>query len=343
MNLGFARYKYPVEGLARGYLSSAYYIWKALKGLGPVTLEDVQMGNPPAPVLQPKRTLHYVPPHWFKPLKGSSNVYFTMWEADNLPEIFKEKIPLAETLIVPSTHNQKVWKQHGWDAFLAPLGVHKSFLQVDPHRSPLKGKTPENPLRFLFVGSQTPRKGWHLIGPAFEQAFGGMLEDANVKLVIKTMFTGHNGRPTVVPSENGKIIVDTRDLTETQMLGLYHWSDVMVFPSAGEGFGLPPLQSMATGGLAVSTDTTGLADFINPLTAMVIPRTREVELNYGAGVEQIKIPTAETLAGILRTVYDEWGGPGIETVRKAGIIKARGFTWENTARKIVEAVKKGKP
>jgi glycosyltransferase involved in cell wall biosynthesis len=353
LTLGFARYPFVGKGagLARGFLSTVFYIYKHLEQKA--TLQDVpilkvatrdesgnlvmsRMVNSYASALLPKELLHVAAPGWFHPLKGTRNHFFTMWEADKLPEEFVETLNGAQSWIVPSQHNKALWARYGFDAKVVPLGVHEAYTLGDPDRSRLAGPGGSRPLRFLFVGSQSPRKGWPVIAPAYAKAFSEMVPNANVQLIVKTI--QNEGEGKLIRSEDGKVLVDTRDLSATEMLGLYRYADVFLFPSLGEGFGLPPLEAMASGALAVSTANTGLSDFIDDGTAFVIPQTIPAELQYGTEAQQIMLPSVDKLAEMLAYVYQQWGTPDVETRRQSGCIRARSLTWDNTCTKLLEAI-----
>jgi GT2 family glycosyltransferase len=84
---------------------------------------------------------------------------------------------------------------------------------------------------------------------------------------------------------------------------------VFVQTSVHEGFCLPPLEAMATGGAVVCTDAHGNRDFCVDGVNCLIPE-----------------PTTESVGGALRRVLEDRGLR--ERLGRAGIETAAGFAWE---------------
>jgi len=108
---------------------------------------------------------------------------------------------------------------------------------VDPIWTPKK-RAVEGTFKFLHQGGEANRKGVTEAMKAVRLAFPGK-ED--VELNLKIISPGWNiGRLRRVKIHNGAI--DINDLIQ-----MYHDNHAYVYPSWGEGFGLTPLQAMATG------------------------------------------------------------------------------------------------
>lgn len=105
-------------------------------------------------------------------------------------------------------------------------------------------------------------------------------------------------------------------IADEDLPALYSAADLFVYPSLYEGFGLPPLEAMACGTPAVTSNVSSLPEVVGDAALTVNPL--DVEVIAGA-MEQIL-----TDAHLRRTL----------TAR--GLERAREFTWERTARLTLE-------
>lgn len=108
---------------------------------------------------------------------------------------------------------------------------------VDPIWEP-KPRVVEDKFKFLHVGGEAARKGARDTMVSFRKAFP---RDKNVELDMKIISKGWN----IGHISRINIINERTSLTD--LIALYHSAHVYVYPSYGEGFGLTPLQAMATG------------------------------------------------------------------------------------------------
>ncbi len=94
---------------------------------------------------------------------------------------------------------------------------------------------------------------------------------------------------------------------------LYAAARVFVYPSIEEGFGLPPLEAMASGTPVISSAVSSMSEVLSGAAVLVDPRDPEA--------------IAEAIVSVL-------GNPRrAEELRAAGLERARRFTWERTAAK----------
>ena len=188
------------------------------------------------------------------------NIGYATFETFKPPVRWVSTLNQNDAVICPSDFNCKVFKNQGirrpivhiphgldvskWNKDVAPMFSHKEFT-------------------FLFVGTWRKRKGYDLLIEAWIKAFG---KDDNVRLVIKTDKTDKAKRDTerILSSfekESAPILFESEVLSEAQMPSFYKSADCLVSPNLGEGFGLPPLQSMAVDVPVIVTNFSGCCDY----------------------------------------------------------------------------------
>lgn len=320
--ISWRAYRMPLEGLARGYLVSAFHLWQTLHRLTDVAdcVCEKQATH--------DTVLHYCPPHFYQPIPNRRNVLFTMWEGDRLPRAEIEVLRTVHGVIVPSNYCREVFEGYGLRPHVVPLGLPPAYLEQQPP------DRRTGAVSFMFLGARTARKGTQIVGPAWRKAFGEIDSQADVYLYMKTI---SDDDPKIEAHFGGRVTLDSRDLPSEEVQTLYRMHDVFIFPSVGEGFGLPVLEAMASGCLVISTDAGGLAEFVNDETALVLQRSRTVKADYGIEID-LGVPTVAGLSSLMLRAYREWGSPELERIRQNGIEKARGYTWEKSARLLLESL-----
>jgi len=298
------------------------------EGLAAALGDDLRVVRIDRPEVWGDLALHMGPTDIFLPIEGQRNVLYSMWEARALPEPYAENLRRADAWLVPSQFCQRIWHRHGVVARIVPLGISDNFCFLHHGRPPMP-----RTLRFLWVGSDQLRKGWQLIGEAWAEAFRA---GEDVSLRIKCIGDG-----SVQEHYGGRVVIDRRDLAEEELAALYHNSDVFLFPSYGEGFGLPVLEAMATGCLVVAPDSSSLRSFVRESTAVVIPRTRKATI-VASRAEKDEVTVHEIVHGAgdltiaLRQAYEGW--PAHEARRTAGALMARTYTWDSAVAQLVDAL-----
>ena len=254
----------------------------------------------------------------------------TMWEYSTLPDIFIKQISFTDvTLIVPSRHNYRVFKQYFpyKKIFYVPLGYDKRFAY--------KKRKVNGNFRFLFSGAPAVRKGWFVLAKAFEEAF--TLCD-QVELYIKSSPNpnGHEDLFNIGGYKN--IIFDMRALSIEELINLYYSAHVFVFPSFGEGFGLTPLEAIASGLVTLSSDATGMGDFISSKTAIKL-YTRKKLLDFEGGWRcQCDVVDLKDLIRSLKYVYNSYESVYNRLFPYAAKYVDETFSWDKTADGIIDVI-----
>jgi len=172
-------------------------------------------------------------------------VALTMFESTLLPDGWSDALNKCDAVIVPSNFLVDIFKANGVTVpiIVVPLGISEAFRHV-------RQRPDDGPLTFLAIGDRGLRKGWSKAVLMFNRVFG---DDMNYRLIIKA-------RDFPANFTNPNIEVIREDYTDEQMAELYGRCHVMIFPSCGEGFGLPPREFAATGGVVMATNWGGTAD-----------------------------------------------------------------------------------
>jgi glycosyltransferase involved in cell wall biosynthesis len=105
-------------------------------------------------------------------------------------------------------------------------------------------------------------------------------------------------------------------LPEETLAVMYRLAGVFVFPSLYEGFGLPPLEAMASGTPVVTSNVSSLPEVAGDAAVLVDP------------YDPVAIAD-----GIYSVLADEWLR---RELRRKGLARARQFSWETSIRRVRE-------
>lgn len=152
--------------------------------------------------------------------------------------------------------------QFGANAFIKS-GVPKEKIHIFEHGvdgqiwKPKKRKA-NGPIRFLHVDSGSPRKRGDFTTDAFKAAFGNSTDyELTRKYSYGDMSNLDWFDDNVLKNAGDWQDLNVRHIKENlsleQLVNLFHFHDVLIYPSEGEGFGLIPLQALATGMPVIST------------------------------------------------------------------------------------------
>jgi len=251
----------------------------------------------------------------------------TMFEATRLPEGWVEKLnTYADQVIVPCTWNAQVFRENG---VTAPLDVAR--WGIDPgdywplERSREKGR----PYTFLWSGTPDGRKGWDVAYRAFRLAFG---DDPGARLVLhfrQLLPQGLQG----IKDPNVELLVGLFGRPRLRLS--LRDADCYVFPSRGEGWGLPPREAAATGLPVIATDYGGLAEEIDewgiPIRVKGMSRAAYGEWDdIGEWVD----PDVDDVAAKMRYCY-EHRSLAKQSGADAAQWLAKRATWARTAREML--------
>jgi glycosyltransferase involved in cell wall biosynthesis len=172
-------------------------------------------------------------PHWWKFSKGPYKIGYHPWESTALLPGWKQKMNATDEIWTPSPLIANWYR----DLMGITVPIHVYEHGIDHIWTPKK-REPEE-IKFLHVGAEASRKGGWDVVTCFRKAFP---QRAGKRLTLKMIKSGWNGVP-----ELGGIRYVNKKMDFPELQDLFYTHDVYVYPSWGEGFGLTPLQAMATG------------------------------------------------------------------------------------------------
>ena len=234
----------------------------------------------------------------FRKLPTPYKIGITMYESDdpleNLPE-WRHDCTCLDMLIVPSEHSKKVFGKF----VKAPIKVLP--LAVNPYYYVAKKKqVRKRPFTFGMHGTLTGRKSPLELIEAFQKAFP---TEQDVQLQLKTRLGvfGFAQQEHVPQRADRRIKIIDKDWLHPKLRSwLVNTIDVYVFPSKGEGFGVPPREAMAAGCPVMFTNHTGMVDFADERYNWPIPVAKE-EMSPLGGVW--RLPDWDYVIETMRWMY----------------------------------------
>lgn len=253
-----------------------------------------------------------------------TRIAVTMFESSLLPPLWAENLNLCNTVIVPADFLRDVFQASGVivPVVSIPIGITPTFHQYKAREWTV---TSEHPFTFLCIADRGLRKNWYAAAMAFNRAFG---DDPRYRLIIKA-------RDGVVKYliSNPNIEVVSQDMSDAEMCQLYHRAHVMIFPTRGEGFGLPPREFVATGGLALATHWGGTAQDIAqwglPLPYSMEPAYRTKE-QWAGKCGEWAVPDVDALTEIVWDVAAHYDTYMTQAPDRAKFVRET-YTWSRFA------------
>lgn len=191
------------------------------------------------------------------------------------------------------------------------ISEHKVYVYehgVDSHIWTPKLRSTQKKIRFLHVDAGQPRKRSDVALKAFKSVFG---ENSDYELTLKYSggpLSHANWSSQHVLENEGEFEGNVRRIKENlsleDLVKLYHFHDILIYPSEGEGFGLIPLQALATGMPVISTGRwCSYEEFLNDNVIDSKLGKSEVEERYER-FGDVVIPDQESTEYLMRRVAD---------------------------------------
>jgi starch synthase len=240
----------PAVTAVHAYEDCSLWQFQEAKRLGKACVYDMPIGYYPA-WQQTQADLIRQYADWLPTARARPGAYAR-------PEQKRDEMSLADVVLVPSSFVEHTIRMFHSDKALAriPFGVELEFWQ--------RGTEPphQGPLRFIYAGQLSIRKGTPLLLKAWEAAD---LQDAELELVGTWLLA--DGKRAVLPSG----VACLPPCSPSALRERYRAADVFVFPSFFEGLGLVLLEAIACGLPAIASHATGAPDVLTGSCGRLVP------------------------------------------------------------------------
>jgi glycosyltransferase involved in cell wall biosynthesis len=168
----------------------------------------------------------------------------------------------------------------------------------------------------LYVGNIKPHKNLERLIDAFDLVRRGGYERLELLIIGDQISKFPRLRRAVDRHKLHKHVRFLGFVADDTLAALYRLATVFVFPSLYEGFGLPPLEAMASGTPVVTSNRSSLPEVVGDAAVLVDPYSAS---SIAEGIQQVLSDAS------LR-----------QTLAARGLARARDFSWEASIRRIHE-------
>jgi len=172
----------------------------------------------------------------------------------------------------------------------------------------------------LYVGNIKPHKNLVRLIEAFSELRSGELEDVKLLIIGDEISKLPALRHAVHRHKLHKHVRFLGYVPDDQLAVLYRLAGVFVFPSLYEGFGLPPLEAMASGTPVVVSNVSSLPEVVGDAAVLVDPHD------------------IDSIVDGLRCVLTN--PARADDMRRKGLERSREFSWERSVARTLEVYKR---
>jgi len=196
-----------------------------------------------------------------------------------------------------------------------PLGVEPKYFNHEPDEANRKLNLPE---RFaLFIGGLDPRKN---LARTIE-AYAIAAKDSELPMLVVAGKIADDKNIREIESRIealglGDKIVFTGFVSNELLPSLYAAAEFLLFPSLSEGFGLPVIEAMAAGSPVLTSNISSMPEVAGDCAILIEPYSIE---SIADGIKQLVSQPARK-----------------DKMLECGRERAKSFSWEKSARKLVE-------
>ena len=166
----------------------------------------------------------------------------------------------------------------------------------------------------LYAGNIKPHKNLERLIDAFHTLRNHGFEDVKLLIIGDEISKYATLRRAVHRHKLHKYVRFLGFVPDETLAALYRLASVFVFPSLYEGFGLPPLEAMASGTPVITSNVSSLPEVVGDAAVLIDPYQ------------------SDSIASAMERVLSD--APLREDLRTRGLQRAREFSWDHTARRV---------
>ena len=196
--------------------------------------------------------------------------------------------------------------------------------------------------KFVHISSGFPRKATDVLLTAWGRAF---TRTDPVQLIIKTFPNVHNriddelARFRADHRDGAPVTLVNEDLSLEELRGFYADADALVFPSRGEGFGLPLAEAMALARPVITTAYGGQSDFCTTDTSWLCDYSFAYAATHLGVFDSVWVePDPESLSQVLREVFMTAPADRARKVEAAQTRILEDYSWDHVAQRTRAAI-----
>lgn len=259
-------------------------------------------------------------------------VAYTMSEADRVSQEWVDVLNARfDAVIVPAPLLVDIYRDSG-----VTIPIHFVPLGVD-YCAPPYTKRPVYPAEFrvLTISLGDMRKGAHLSIMAFKRVFH---RERNAKLIIKAR--DNADASWLAGCVDEQITVVGGVTSEADWHALLASCHCMIFPSYGEGFGLPPREAVLSGMPVIASSWLGLWDSNEWGYPLAVKRMLPAAFDFweaNAEGSRWAEPDENMIDTYLRHIHANYGH-ALRRAKRGRSYLLENFRWTQTARKVLEVI-----
>jgi len=271
---------------------------------------------------------------------------FPVFELNRFSETEKHHLSSLDKIFVCSNWAKSIVEKEipESNVSVVPLGVDSSIFTTE--------KNPSNSSTvFINIGKWEIRKGHDILVEAFNNAFDKQ-DDVELWMMNHNPFLTQEQEKEwhrlYLNSRLGrKIKIIPRVESHIEVAEIMRQADVGVFPSRAEGWNLEALEMMSMGKYVILTNYSAHTEFATEINSKLINIDETEEAHDGIwfhgqgewaslGENQIEqlIAHMKTMHELKQREYSE----GRQNNNERGMKTGQEFTWDNSAKKIIEAI-----